>query len=147
MLSKLNVLYILYWFCLEVSVDKSNFAFNIGSLTSENRQSKQASAFISHLIFWITSPRLTWEPIKNYLYIDGSRAVVVWILAKVLKNVNVTTIMFLMSGDLTGLCLYIHPSEYYMYKIVRNLQAYWNTIPLHLYSDFFPNQDPISHVD
>ena len=23
------------------------------------------------------------------------------------KNVNVTTIMFLMSGDLTGLCLYI----------------------------------------
>ena len=37
-------------------------------------------------------------------YIDGSRAVVVWILAKV---VNVTTIMFLMSGDLTGLCLYI----------------------------------------
>ena len=37
--------------------------------------------------------------------IDGSRAVVVWILAKVLKNVNVTTIMFLMSGDLTGLCL------------------------------------------
>ena len=24
------------------------------------------------------------------------------------KNVNVTTIMFLMSGDLTGLCLYIH---------------------------------------
>ena len=24
------------------------------------------------------------------------------------KNVNVTTIMFLMSGDLTGLCLYIY---------------------------------------
>ena len=24
------------------------------------------------------------------------------------KNVNVTTLMFLMSGDLTGLCLYIH---------------------------------------
>ena len=44
----------------------------------------------------------------NLSYIDGSRAVVVWILAKVLKNVNVTTIMFLMSGDLTGLCLYIH---------------------------------------
>ena len=40
-------------------------------------------------------------------YIDGSRAVVVWILAKVHKNVNVTTIMFLMSGDLTGLCLYM----------------------------------------
>ena len=45
------------------------------------------------------------------LYIDGSRAVVVWILAKVLKNVNVTTIMFLMSGDLTGLCLYMLVSQ------------------------------------
>ena len=47
------------------------------------------------------------KALRGCSYIDGSRAVVVWILAKVLKNVNVTTIMFLMSGDLTGLCLYI----------------------------------------
>ena len=60
----------------------------------------------------------SWMIIYIYIYIDGSRAVVVWILAKVLKNVNVTTIMFLMSGDLTGLCLYI-----YLKDIVKNIHS------------------------
>ena len=59
---------------------------------------------------------------QKKVYIDGSRAVVVWILAKVLKNVNVTTIMFLMSGDLTGLCLYIYFEQ--TCKTIKNFMIY-----------------------
>ena len=37
---------------------------------------------------------------------------IVVLFFKTYKNVNVTTIMFLMSGDLTGLCLYICGKRY-----------------------------------
>ena len=36
----------------------------------------------------------------------------VGILLFMSKNVNVTTVMFLMSGDLTGLCLYMNEEKY-----------------------------------
>ena len=35
------------------------------------------------------------------------------------KNVNVTTIMFLMSGDLTGLCLYMNTLLCNLAKLTR----------------------------
>ena len=38
------------------------------------------------------------------------------------KNVNVTTIMFLMSGDLTGLCLYII-KHHFIIEMLSNKNA------------------------
>ena len=65
---------------------------------------------------------LMWKTFLDFfnclLYIDGSRAVDVWVLAKVLNWV-----MFLMSGDLTGLCLYmramriIYMIQIFMYSL------------------------------
>ena len=46
------------------------------------------------------------------------------------KNVNVTAIMFLMSGDLTGLCLYMCPIYALIYQvgiIPVNYSAVWSS--------------------